>query len=107
MASGNYSNQSDKNAGGWHRADIVAAVHRTGTSLVRLGLAHGYARTTLSASLSRRHPRANSVIADHIGVARSVLWPSWYAVDAHHVNQCDVTADSPESGALSDTAEAA
>ena len=63
---------------GWHRADIVAEIHKRGSSLARLGEANGFANSTLRSSLSIRHPRAHRVIAEFIGISVVVLWPQFY-----------------------------
>lgn len=63
----------------WHRADIVAALHKAGWSLRKLATHHGYsAPTTLSAALDRRWPKGQRLIADAIGVEPATIWPSWY-----------------------------
>jgi Ner family transcriptional regulator len=62
----------------WHRADIVAAVWKTGTSLRALSIENGYAPSTLRASLERLHPRAHQIIAARIGVPRNLIWPQFY-----------------------------
>lgn len=64
---------------GWHRADIIAAVHKKGSNLRRLSLENGFAEATVRASLHQRHPKANAIIAEFIGVPQSELWPEWYA----------------------------
>ncbi|WP_336800621.1 helix-turn-helix domain-containing protein [Kaistia sp. MMO-174] len=64
---------------GWHRADIIAAIHKKGSSLTRLGLANGFAATTLRSSLHRRHPKAHAIIAAFLGISQAELWPHWYA----------------------------
>lgn len=66
---------------GWHRADIVAAVHKQGSTLARLGRENGFALSTLSASLGIRHPKAHAVIARFIGVPAAEIWPQFYAGD--------------------------
>lgn len=63
---------------GWHRADIIAAVHKKGSNLRRLSLQNGFAESTVRASLLQRHPKANAIIAEFIGVPLTELWPQWY-----------------------------
>jgi Ner family transcriptional regulator len=65
----------------WHRADIIAEVRKRGSNLRRLAFQHGYASSSLSASLIRRSPPANLVIARFLGVSRHELWPNWYGPD--------------------------
>jgi Ner family transcriptional regulator len=62
----------------WHRADIVAAIWKSGTSLRALSIESGYAPSTLRAALERLHPRAHDIIARQIGVPRQVIWPQFY-----------------------------
>lgn len=68
-------------AEGWHRADIIAAVHKRGTSLRRLAVKVGFAQSTLRSALFKPHPKANSVVAEFIGVPLNELWPAWYGPD--------------------------
>jgi Ner family transcriptional regulator len=63
---------------GWHRQDVVAAVKKRGSNLAKLSREHGFARTTMHAALYRRHPRAQAVIADFLGVRPRDIWPHWY-----------------------------
>lgn len=71
----------------WHRADIVAALHKSGTSLRKLAKLHKYASpTTLGQALNRPWPKGEKIIADAIGVHPSEIWPSRYP-DAT-VSQC-------------------
>lgn len=65
----------------WDHQGIVAEVRRRGSSLRRLSLGNGFAPSTLQASLYKRHPRANAIIADFLGTTRSRLWPAWYGPD--------------------------
>lgn len=63
----------------WHRADIVAALHKAGWSLRQLSLQSGLATRTLNGALDRPYPKAESIIAAAIGVAPDVIWPERYA----------------------------
>ncbi|WP_082473093.1 helix-turn-helix domain-containing protein [Methylobacterium sp. Leaf85] len=62
----------------WHHQDILAAVRKAGKSLRRLSEEAGFRPSTVQASLYRRHPRANQVIAEFLGVSRHEIWPHWY-----------------------------
>lgn len=62
----------------WHRADIIAAVRKSGTNFKRLSIAHGYEQDTLYQALHRRYPKAQGIVAAQIGVAPEVIWPSRY-----------------------------
>lgn len=63
----------------WHRADIVAALHKAGWSLRQLSLQSGLATRTLNGALDRPYPKAESIIAAAIGIAPEVIWPERYA----------------------------
>lgn len=64
----------------WHRADIVAALRKSGWSLRRLSTHNGYAAaTTLTKALDRRWPKGERIIADAIGADPAEIWPSRYA----------------------------
>jgi Ner family transcriptional regulator len=63
----------------WHRADIVAALHKAGWSLRQLALHSGYSSpTTLTAALDRRWPKGQGLIADAIGIDPAQIWPTRY-----------------------------
>ena len=63
----------------WHRADIVAALRKSGWSLRRLATHHGYASpTTLTTALARPWPKCERLIAATIGVAPADIWPGRY-----------------------------
>lgn len=65
----------------WHRADIIAAVRKTGTNLQQLSRQHGLGRTTLSNALYGPCPRYERLIAEHLGTTPQVIWPSRYHTD--------------------------
>lgn len=62
----------------WHRADIIAAVKKTGTSMCALSRQHQLASNTLANALTRKWPRAERIIADRLNVPPWVIWPSRY-----------------------------
>lgn len=59
----------------WHRADVVAALKKSGWSLSALGRAHGLSSNTLKSALSTSYPKAERIIAEAIGVDASDIWP--------------------------------
>jgi Ner family transcriptional regulator len=63
----------------WHPADVKAALEKTGWTLRRLSLAHGYAAKSLAAVLYRRWLAAERIVAETIGTAPDAIWPSRYA----------------------------
>lgn len=63
----------------WHRADIVAALRKAGTSLRKLAKQHGYASpTTLIHAMDRPWPKGERLIAEAIGVHPATIWPVRY-----------------------------
>lgn len=63
----------------WHRADIVAALHKQGVSLSQLSIDAGLSPSTLRNALRAPYPRAEEIIAQAIGVTPQEIWPSRYA----------------------------
>lgn len=66
---------------GWHRADIIAALHKLGTTLEELGARNGKGRASMSAALIKPSRGCNLIIAKTIGVAAHELWPAWFDAD--------------------------
>jgi Ner family transcriptional regulator len=65
----------------WHRADIIAAVWKRGTTLNGLSLQHGYQPGSLNQVLRRPWPKGERLIAECIGVPARRIWPSRYHAD--------------------------
>lgn len=65
----------------WHRADIVAAVKKTGKSLARLSLEHGLKENTVKTALHRPYHEGERIIAEAIGKKPEEIWPSRYNKD--------------------------
>lgn len=63
----------------WHRADIIAALHKQGLSLSALSRQHGLASRTLNNAFERHYPRAEKIIAGALGTTPEVIWPQRYA----------------------------
>ncbi|MBC3878048.1 MULTISPECIES: helix-turn-helix domain-containing protein [unclassified Undibacterium] len=63
----------------WHRADIVAALHKKGWSLRALSLQSNLGASTVKEALNRPYPKAERIIAAAIGVAPEEIWPERYA----------------------------
>lgn len=61
-----------------HRADIVAAIHKRGTSLSELARSHGKGESTLRAAMSHPRPPSNRIIAAFLGLEVHELWPAWF-----------------------------
>ncbi|HHD2940104.1 MULTISPECIES: helix-turn-helix domain-containing protein [Enterobacteriaceae] len=71
--------RSKGSAVNWHRADIVAALHKRGLSLSALSRQHGLASRTLSNAFERHYPRAEQIIADALEITPDIIWPERYA----------------------------
>jgi Ner family transcriptional regulator len=63
----------------WHRADIVAALHKKGWSLRALSRQSGLSDGTLKTALDVSYPKAERIIAGAIGIPPEQIWPVRYA----------------------------
>jgi Ner family transcriptional regulator len=63
---------------GWHRADIVAAVHKRGTSLAQLARDNGLGDSTLRNALTYPRRPSNEIVASFLGCSLHELWPHWF-----------------------------
>jgi Ner family transcriptional regulator len=62
----------------WHPEDIKAAIRKTGISLRRLAIEHGYEESVVRKALKRPAAQVQSIIAAHLGVPPQTIWPSRY-----------------------------
>ena len=62
----------------WHRADIIAALKKKGSSVSALSRENGLAASTLANALRFPWPKGEKIIAEAIGEEPSVIWPSRY-----------------------------
>ena len=62
----------------WPRAEIAAALKERGYSQGRLSIENGYDLTAVGKALQRPWPAVERIIADALGVAPEVIWPSRY-----------------------------
>ncbi|KIX29362.1 Nlp family transcriptional regulator [Mannheimia haemolytica] len=73
-------NDAKKTAEDWHRADIIAALHKAGWSLRQLSLQHGYSQaSTLKNALDRPWLKSERIIAEAIGVPAEEIWAARFA----------------------------
>lgn len=80
----NTLNDTKKTAKDWHRADIIAALHKTGWSLRQLSLQHGYSHgSALKNALDRPWLKGERIIAEAIGVPAEEIWASRFAHRNH------------------------
>lgn len=75
----NTAKNTSKNLQDWHRADVVAALKKSGWSLRELARQAGLGETTLYTALDRPYPRAECIIADALGMMPEDIWPQRYA----------------------------
>ncbi|NBI13990.1 transcriptional regulator [[Haemophilus] felis] len=61
-----------------HRADIVALVRKSGTSISALSVKAGLRPTTLNNALERRYPKGEKIIAEAVGLTPQDIWPTRY-----------------------------
>lgn len=59
----------------WHRADVVAALHKKGWSLRKLSLQHSLSAGTLKTALDRPYPKAEGIIAAALELTPADIWP--------------------------------
>ena len=82
-----------------HRADVVAAIHKRGTSLSELARRNGLSDSALRVALS--HPRrpSNIVIAKFLGIPLHAIWPEWFDEEGHRIRTIEParTARRPSS----------
>lgn len=64
----------------WHRADIIAALHKRGLSLTSLSVDAGLKPSTLRNAMRMSYPKGERIIASAIGVLPEVIWPSRHAM---------------------------
>lgn len=93
-----FSQMKNKRRNGWHPADIVAAVRKNGSSLVKVSADLGLTRSAASRALLLPHTRVNRAIAALIGVPAHELWPNWFDVAGRRIR-----ARSPRSRLSSTT----
>lgn len=70
---------SKKTATDWHRADVVAALHKKGWSLRKLSRESGLSDGTLKSALDGPYLKAEGIIASAIGISPEEIWPERYA----------------------------
>lgn len=78
MSKAEVSQKSEPNGSDWHRADIVAALKKRGTSVRQLSRDSQLAENTLANALRSPWPKGEKIIADAIGTTPQAIWPSRY-----------------------------
>ncbi|WP_395301164.1 helix-turn-helix transcriptional regulator [Enterobacter sp. ECC-175] len=62
----------------WHKADVIAALRKRGTSLAALSRQAGLSSSTLANALERPWPKGELIIAEAVGIPPEIIWPSRY-----------------------------
>ncbi|MEN0615285.1 DNA-binding transcriptional regulator SfsB [Klebsiella indica] len=62
----------------WHPADIIAGLHKRGTSLAAESRRNGLSSSTLANALTRPWPKGELIIANALETVPWVIWPSRY-----------------------------
>ncbi|EFU58185.1 hypothetical protein HMPREF9545_02015 [Escherichia coli MS 16-3] len=62
----------------WLPADIIAALHKRGTSMAAVSREAGLASSTLANALSRPWPKGEWLIARALNVHPAEIWPGRY-----------------------------
>ncbi|MEI8663449.1 helix-turn-helix transcriptional regulator [Xenorhabdus bovienii] len=62
----------------WHPADIVAALHKQGTTVAALSRESGLSSSTLANALKRAWPKGEWIIARRLNMHPAQIWPSRY-----------------------------
>jgi Ner family transcriptional regulator len=82
---------------GWHRADILAAVRKRGSTLADIARSVGLARQTMYWAMSTApRLRANKAIADFLGVSLHELWPHWFDEDGKLISTQPLPRPKPQ-----------
>lgn len=67
----------------WHKADIKAALEKAGYTLRGLAVLHGMSYSYFTIPLARPSVRAQTILANTIGVPPQQIWPSRYEADGN------------------------
>lgn len=65
----------------WHRADVIAAFKKRGTSITRVARELGMNDSYLMQALNKPYPKAERLLAQYLGLAPQTIWPSRYHQD--------------------------
>lgn len=63
----------------WHRADVVAALKKKGTTISALSRANGLATSTLANTFRLPWPKGEKIISNALGLEPIDIWPSRYS----------------------------
>ncbi len=74
-------------ANDWHKADIKAALEKSGWSFRSLAKHHDVTHGALVQALRSPYPASERRIAEAIGVHPMVMWPTRYNQDGQPINR--------------------
>lgn len=66
----------------WHRADIISALRKRGTTMAALSRSIGLSSSTLANVLTRPWPKGEWSIAEKLDIHPAEIWPSRYYDEA-------------------------
>ncbi|GKW31821.1 DNA-binding protein [Pectobacterium carotovorum subsp. carotovorum] len=66
----------------WHRADIIAALHKKNIKLAALSRQAGLSDATLANTFYRPWPKGEKLIAEALDMDPAEIWPSRYHDEA-------------------------
>ena len=75
----NHVQDNQKKPHDWHRADVIAALHKRGWSIAALAREHKLGESTVRSALDKPYPKSERLIAEAIGVAPEAIWPERFA----------------------------
>lgn len=75
----------------WHPADVVAALHKRGTTLRKIAEQHCVTPKAVIKALRERNLPSERRIAEAIGIPASDIWPSRYNPDGSRTDLRKVT----------------
>lgn len=67
----------------WHPEDIKSKLHKRGLSFSELGRRNGYAPGSLKTVLRTPCKPYQRIVADALGVAPEIIWPSRYQAESY------------------------
>ncbi|MGP3123426.1 helix-turn-helix domain-containing protein [Serratia marcescens] len=67
----------------WHPEIIKAEIHKRGLSFRSLSLKAGYSKDSLKSVLRTPCKPYQQIVADALGVAPEIIWPSRYQIESY------------------------
>lgn len=65
----------------WHRADVIAAFKKRGTTITRVARELGMCDSYLNQATFKPYPKAEQILAKFLGMNPQDIWPSRYNAD--------------------------